>query len=410
MKENADALTVPFDEIEAALDAGVTRLHVPDATSLEVFERRAVTWLSLAGSPIEHDQLRHLARCPLEHLDLSRTALVALEPIRRTLERREDDMTARMVVAEVWAERYEFRWDVPEGDGEDFWVADDEPSDAPIPALSAEDLVEVDVPVGERMAALVQAAELYDLDLRALHGPLTGLAHLPRTLRSLALVGAPVSNEELVHLEALPQLRLLNLALTAVARAPSSPSLRALDLSGTSARGPYPPNLRGLRLGRGQFDRLALPQGLESLAVVDATLGPDSLTGLPDSLRQLTLYRCELVSAGTWALGGLAEVDLTRCRLSAADRVGLGSLGGLERLTLSRTDLAVEDLPLLAGLVGLAKLSIGFMDIEPAELEKLHAMLPGTQVELAYVSGGGVAEPPRVHRTGSTRGRPTGSI
>ena len=28
----------------------------------------------------------------------------------------------------------------------------------------------------------------------------------------------------------------------------------------------------------------------------------------------------------------------------------------------------------------------------------------------AAVSGGGVAEPPRVHRTGSTRGRPTGSI
>ncbi|MCP4920830.1 MAG: hypothetical protein GY913_28380 [Proteobacteria bacterium] len=392
MKETVEPVTVLAADLEAALQAGATRLVVPDATDLSVLAGRPITWLSLAGSPIEHTELRNLAGCPLVHLDLSRTSLVALEPIRRALEARPDDMTARMVIAEVWAERYEFRWarSPEEGGYGDFYIEDDDPADIPqvdddpIEALGEEDLVAVEVPDHERMAALLQASELYDLDLRALHGPLTGLGSLPRTLRVLQLLDTPVADAELEHLDRLPDLQLLNLAGTAITQAPTGSSLRALDLSGTRATGPYPPELQGLRTGRGLFSAHDLPTTLESLAVVDATLEPDSLTRLPPGLQQLTCYRCELNAAGTWALGGLQDVDLTRCRLSQADRAGLGALGTLSSLRLSRTDLTAEDLPLLAGLVDLPHLAIGFMEIEPVELEKLHDLLPNTVVELAY--------------------------
>lgn len=388
MKQTPPVVEVTQDRLQQALADGATRLSIPDATDLAPLAGQPITWLSLAGSRVEHGQLRHLAGCPLTHLDLSRAALVGLDPIRRALESRPDDMTARMVLAEVWAERYEFRWEP--GPEAEFRIEDDSPSDpdAWIEAFGEEDLVRVDVPAHERIAALLQAAELYDLDLRALHGPLDGLAHLPTSLRGLHLSGTPVADPELSHLTRLSDLRLLDLSSTAVASVAALRELplRALDLSGTQAVGPFPRTLAGLRLGKGRFAPQVLVDlpGLVSLAVVDGELGPDALVSLPPSLQQLTLYRCELSAAGTWALGGLRDVDLTRCRLSLADRAGLGALGELASLRLSRTDLTADDLEILRALDGLPILALGFMDIEPPVLEAFAASMTRTTVQLAY--------------------------
>ena len=361
--------------------------------------------LDLSGTSLVHTALAELATLPLQHLDLSRTPLMSLPLLRQALEARPEDMAARMVLSEVWEERYTFRWE--EGYG-DFWVEDEQPPEleedpeTPIPALSAEDLVEVELEDHERWAELRTACELYELDLSGLHPPLTGFQALPRSLRTLELAQTPFGDREAGVLSELSELRLLGLAGTAVhdlAPLAGLHELRALDLSHTPFRDLSPLielPLRGLRVGGlllagGQFEELAALGSLESLAVHDSTLREDWLSGparLP-ALRQLSLYRCELDRAGLAALaaGPLRELDLSRCRLGV-DRLDLWRLDQLRLLRLSRTDLELEDLDRLRQLQQLELLGVGFVDLPRPELERLVEDLPGVQVELAFPEDG----------------------
>lgn len=371
-------------------------------TGLSALAGMPLQHLDLAGTSLVHTSLELLAELPLEVLILSRTPLLALGRLREALEARGDDMAARMVLSEVWAERYTFRWE--EGYG-DFWVEDEGPPDydedpqQPIPALSEDDLVELELDDHERWRALRSAAELYDVDLSSLHGEMAGFAGLPRSLRILELAHTPFGDREARVLAALPELRMLGLAETAVSDLESLRPLRnltALDLAGTRMQGlrvlTSLVKLRGLRLGRTRLDAEAatalssLPC-LESLAVHDAAVVGGALAHLAElpGLRQLSLYRCELAGAQLGALGLslLEELDLTRCRLGP-DRSSLGQLGNLRLLRLSKSDLELGDLEQLRRLQDLEVLGLGFVDLPREALEALQAAMPGVTVELAF--------------------------
>mgnify|MGYP002631469998 CR=1 FL=1 len=370
-------------------------------TGLSALAGSPLQHLDLSGTSLIHTSLAALSELPLHHLDLSRTPLIPLDALRQALEARGDDMVARMVIGEVWQERYTFRWD--EGYGE-FWVEDLEPPemddpDQPIPALSEEDLVAVELDDHERWSSLRGAAELYDLDLSELQVELSGFSWLPRGLRVLELAETPFGDREAQVLRELRELRVLGLAGTAIQDLSVLAELRqlkALDLSGTTFQDLLAlvdlPELRGLRLGHLRLDglqssALASMAVLESLAIHDSVLLEATLLGVAvlPTLRQLSLYRCELENAALFALGGsvLEELDLSRCRLGV-DRLGLGDLHNLRLLRLSNTDLELPDLDRLRALQSLEVLSLGFVDLPREALEALASDLPEVTVELAF--------------------------
>ena len=303
-------------------------------------------------------------------------------------------MVARMVLGSAWTDRYEFAWE--EGYG-DFWIEDtgDPPSAEIIETIGVEDHVSQTLEDPAQWVRLREAAQLYDLDLTELHGPLSGLANLPETLEVLDLSGTPFW--EIAMLERLGRLRLLNIADTGVrSLSPLAElqELRALDVSGLDiSELPALSGLRlwGLRLGggrlcEGEIAAIARLPDLRSLAITESTL--HSLGGLAAlrELKQLTLYRCILEDAGVQELAesSIEDLDLTRCQISPEDRMGLSCLRGLRRLRLSKTDIEDDDLVILAELAQLEVLGLGFVSASRPALEALVERLPNTSVELAF--------------------------
>lgn len=376
--------------------SALTLREIGPIATLEPLSRlTGLVELDLSGARFDHRELVHLAGLPLRQLLLSGASLIELGVVREVLEERcTEDMVARMVLGSAWTDRYEFAWE--EGYG-DFWVEDtgDPPSAEIIETIGVEDYVAQTLDDPDQWVRLREAALLYDLDLAEIHGPLTGIRELPTTLEVLDLSRTPFWSVE--DLGRLWGLRLLNLADTGVrgvAGLAGLCDLRALDLSGLgldelSALSEL--DLWGLRLGGGPVDA-SITQAvthlsrLRSLAITEATI--TSLVGLEvlTDLRQLTLYRCVLEDAGIDSLaeGGLEDLDLTRCRISPEDKMGLSCLRGLKTLRLSKADIEDDDLPLLAELSQLETLALGFVPASREKLEALAERMADTSVELAF--------------------------
>lgn len=354
--------------------------------------------LDLAGTSLVHLHLPHLAGLPIRNLDLSRTPLVELGRVRKALEEAsETNAPARMVLAEAWRDRYEFRWEDGYGD---FFVEED--SGTEVVALPAEEDFGPEPSADPQvLARLRMAAELFDLDIRAYHGPLPGfsvLRELP-ALRRLTLNGTLVGDDELGHL--LPEgVERLDLAHSAVGDAglvhlAGVHSIRMLDLSRTQVSSQGVSwlsrlTLDGLRLEGVALDRNALV-GLDvvSLALHDCTLEPGSLTpaGKMDRLKTLSLFRSRLEDAGTGALrtaGQLDVLDCTRCRLSPPDGEALGQLRQVRYLRLTRTNADDEVLIGLRRLKNLEYLSLAYSQVTREGVEALEAELIDTEIIAAW--------------------------
>lgn len=363
---------------------------------------RALEELDLGGTGLVHTALRHLAGLVrLRRLSLAHCPLVDLEAAREALTRRSThDLAARMLVGEVWQERYEFRW---ETQGPAFSVEELEGEGSPIPALAAEDMQAVPdaLTPSQRLRRLLEGAAVYELDLDAVLPPLDGLAALAAlgALRVLDLSDTPTRGRDLAGLS-FAELRLLSLAGAPLGDVGLSalgplPALKVLDLSGCG--GPGLPaglgrldGLVGLRLGGGHLrgadlaPLIRLPE-LRSLSVAQSTLSGGALQPLAScgALEQLSLYRCALEGAGLAALGRcarLAELDMSRAELGPEERAALPALGRLRFLNLGYTALDDGDLPALVQLGGLEWLGLAFTRLSPAGIADLARALPGVEL------------------------------
>lgn len=324
--------------------------------------------LDLSGSELDHEELQYLRDLPLQSLRLTGATLIDVERLRQALQAAAaEDLAARMVLSEAWEERFEFRW---ETHGEDFEVQDQ----GPLPALGEEDQVPVPVPTEERRRRLKEAAELYDLDLRAIHGPLSGVAALAdlHALQLLSLSWTPVGDEEVSALAALP-LKVLEVAGTDV-RSPRWPGqLRSLDAFGCSVE--RLPPVQELRLGGiGVGGSLSWPT-VQSLALHECRIRDMGL-GMPE-LRQLTLHGSHIDHLD--GLGGvpLEVLDLGRCTVD--DWRGLCQLRA-RVVRLSRSSIDDE------ALEHLVQLRCEVLDLGLSRLhsvEALRAALPDTEVRHA---------------------------
>jgi Leucine-rich repeat (LRR) protein len=359
----------------------------------------ALEELDLGGTSVEHPHLAALEGLTgLTRLSLAHCPLVEIDALRSGFEAQAEDPRARQVLAEVWQDRYELRF---EAHGAPFTVepAAVEPIDAPIPALSAEDVRAVadGLSGGARLQRLHAACAAVGLAVPA--QALTGLGRLGRLqrLRVLDLSDTPTAGADLQGL-AWPQLALLSLpnaplgpvGLTGLG---PCPALKVIDLTGV---GGLPAgveritSLVGLRLGGGAMDgadgeRLAQLTGLESLGLAELDLEGGALAaiGRLPRLTQLAAYRCGLHDAGLAGLGAcrsLKELDLGRCTLSPADRQGIGALRGLRLLSFHHTTLGDEDLPALLKLREVAWLGLGLTRLSPGAVAALRAALPATEI------------------------------
>ncbi|MBK9369043.1 MAG: hypothetical protein IPN01_22540 [Deltaproteobacteria bacterium] len=359
----------------------------------------ALEELDLGGTSVEHPHLVALTGLTgLTRLSLAHCPLVEIDQLRAAFEAQAGDPRARQVLAEVWLDRYELRF---EAHGAPFAVepAAVEPADAPIPALSAEDLRAVadGLSGSARLTRLHAACEA--LGLAVPTQALTGLQSLGRlqALRVLDLSDTPTAGGDLTGL-AWPQLALLSLPNAPLGAAGLSglgpcPALKVIDLTGV---GGLPAgverfaSLVGLRLGGGALDgadgeRLAQLTGLESLSLAELDLKDGALIpiGRLPRLTQLAAYRCGLHDAGLAGLGAcptLKELDLGRCTLSPADRLGIGALRGLRLLSFHHTTLGDEDLPALLKLRDVAWLGLGLTRLSPGAVAALRAALPATEI------------------------------
>lgn len=262
--------------------------------------------LDLSGSDLHHQQLRHLRDQPLQVLRLTGCTLIDLESLRQALLAvSETDLSARMVVSEVWEERFEFRW---EAHGEPFEVQDQ----GPLPAFGVEHQVPVPVSPAERRRRLKEAAELYEVNLRALHGPLDGVAELAslRQLRMLSLSWTPVGDEEISALARLP-LETLELAGTAVAQPRWPTTLRSLDVFGCAVS-ELPP-VTDLRLGGIPVCGELSWASVERLALHEVRASEIRLTA--PACRVLTLYNSRLDTLEGLVGLELEQLDLSRCEV-----------------------------------------------------------------------------------------------
>ena len=359
----------------------------------------ALEELDLGGTSVEHPHLVALTGLTgLTRLSLAHCPLVEIDQLRAAFEAQAGDPRARQVLTEVWLDRYELRF---EAHGAPFAVepAAVEPADAPIPALSAEDLRAVadGLSGSARLTRLHAACEALGLAVPA--QALTGLQSLGRlqALRVLDLSDTPTAGGDLTGL-AWPQLALLSLpnaplGAVGLRGLGQCPALKVIDLTGV---GGLPAgverfaSLVGLRLGGGALDgadgeRLAQLTGLESLSLAELDLKDGALIpiGRLPRLTQLAAYRCGLHDAGLAGLGAcptLKELDLGRCTLSPADRLGIGALRGLRLLSFHHTTLGDEDLPALLKLRDVAWLGLGLTRLSPGAVAALRAALPATEI------------------------------
>lgn len=355
----------------------------------------ALEELDLGGTSLEHPHLVALEGLTgLTRLSLAHCPLVELDALRAGFEAQAQDPRARQVLAEVWQDRYELRF---EAHGAPFEV---EPSaDAPIPALSAEDLRAVadGVSGGARLRRLAAVCEA--LGLAPPPQALVGLGSLGRLrgLRVLDLSDTPTAGADLTGL-AWPGLALLSLPNTplgplGLTTLGPCPALKVIDLTGV---GGLPAgverftSLVGLRLGGGELSgadgaRLGKLTALESLSLSELALRDGALAALGrlPRLTQLAAYRCALHDAGLAGLGAcatLTELDLGRCELSASDRRGIGALRGLRLLSFHHTTLGDDDLPALLKLRDVAWLGLGLTRLSPGAVAALRAALPATEI------------------------------
>ena len=355
--------------------------------------------LDLGGTSVEHPHLPALAGLTgLTRLSLAHCPLVEIDQLRAAFESQAGDPRAREVLAEVWQDRYELRF---EAHGAPF-VVEAEPSaaaDAPIPALSAEDLRAVadGLSGSARLKRLHAACAAQGLAVPAQR--LTGLQALGRLqgLRVLDLSDTPAAGDDLQGL-AWPQLALLSLPNTPLGPVGLTglgpcPALKVIDLTGVGglpAGVERVTSLVGLRLGGGVIDgtageRLAQLSGLESLSLAELDLTGGALVaiGRLPRLTQLAAYRCGLQDAGLAGLGAcqtLRELDLGRCTLSPADRLGIGALRGLRLLSFHHTTLSDDDLPALLKLRDVAWLGLGLTRLSPGAVAALRVALPATEI------------------------------
>jgi uncharacterized protein YjbI with pentapeptide repeats len=352
--------------------------------------------LDLSGTALRHDALELLRDCPLERLVLARTPLLDLERIRVALQQRADhDLEARMALAEGWADRFEFRFD--EGYGEPFHVEAPEPADpddpGPIEMLSAEDWQDTHPDGHDRARRLLESAGVFDVDVVALAGGLSGL----RALADLPLVKLDLNTCPLEHVPPLPaSLRVLTLSDTRVRDLSGLPAgLRGLDVSGLHATGLPPlPELEALRWGRAPMTRTQLPAlpRLHSLDLHLCEATPRGLERLPTlpALHQLTLHGSDLSQVDLSPLGrcdALRVVDLTRCTLGAGV-AALAGCGRVQHLVLNKSDVDDAGAQALFGLTQLQVLVISFTRVTQACADALRAALPNTQVRWAPLPGG----------------------
>ncbi|MCB9764024.1 MAG: hypothetical protein H6739_29910 [Alphaproteobacteria bacterium] len=354
--------------------------------------------LDLSGAEIVHAHLRHLAGLGLTHLRLARNPLWDLDAVRRALEgRSEDDVAARMTLSDAWPTRYEMRWEEGYGD----FTVEFLPPEAPIPALSEDDLVPVvdPMPAQERLQRLREAAALYDLDLDAVTPPLTGLSALGTLsgLRVLDLSDTPVRPEDLAadgpRWPALATLELARTGVDDLAPLALPAGLVNLDLSGCPdlprLLAGLPPGVQTLRIGGGRLGPAALAPlgrlaGLHSLQVHGSALVDGALRALSGgALRVLILHACTLEDAG---LGGLAALstlealDLSRSALSEADRASLGDLTQLHHLNLNKTGVTDRDVVGFAAFEHLRWLGLAFTEVSPEVILQLAEALPQAAV------------------------------
>ncbi|MBK7758892.1 MAG: hypothetical protein IPI35_21355 [Deltaproteobacteria bacterium] len=142
----------------------------------------ALEELDLGGTSVEHPHLVALTGLTgLTRLSLAHCPLVEIDQLRAAFEAQAGDPRARQVLAEVWLDRYELRF---EAHGAPFAVEPVavEPADAPIPALSAE-------------------------DLRAVADGLSGSARLTRLHAACEALGLAVPAQALTGLQSLGRLR-----------------------------------------------------------------------------------------------------------------------------------------------------------------------------------------------------------
>jgi hypothetical protein len=326
--------------------------------------------LDLSGSVLDHHELVHLRELPLEILRLTGTTLVDLDALQAALtEAAEHDLSARMVLSEAWEERFEFRW---EAHGEAFEVQDQ----GPLPAFGVEHQVPVYVSPEERRRRLKEAAELYEVDLRALHGPLDGvraLAGLDR-LKALSLSWTPVGDDEVSALSALG-LETLELAGTAV-RDPRWPTkLRSLDVFGCSVK--QLPAVSELRLGGITLGGEQQWPSVRHLALHECRVR--GLRLVAPSCTALTLHGSHL--DGLEGLAGLPldSLDLGRCAVD--DWSGLSALRA-RKLRLSRSNL--DD----SALEYLVELRCEVLDLGLSRLHSVDALrsaLPDTEIRYVGV-------------------------
>ena len=355
--------------------------------------------LVLSGTPISHTELAHLAKLPLEHLDLSRTPLVDFQALRAALQVRSNhDMAARMALSEAWEDVIEFKFE--EGFGE-FWVDQEGPAsdEAPIPLPDAEQPLPGSRPDWARWQVLRTSADVFGLDLGALVGPMPGLmalAGLP--LQSLDLSDTPVA--DLSFVAGMTGLKTLGLGQTGVvdlAPLKGLQALQALDLSAAPVASLVDigslSGLRALRLSEQHLD-LAQAQSLlqctqlSSLALHNATFSQGALgvLGALPALRQLSLHGGDLIDADLAGLAqatGLEDLDLTRCSL-ADQAPALAQLTQLKRLSLRKSSLNDAQLVHLEGLKKLEHLALSFCRATQGPAETLAAALSATEVILAF--------------------------
>ena len=321
--------------------------------------------LDLSGSEVDHTELRHLQGLPLQSLRLTGASLIDLESLRQALQAAvTHDLAARLVLSEAWEERFEFRW---EAHGEAFEVQDQ----GPLQAFGEEDQVPVEVPPAERRRRLKEAAELYDVDLRALHGPLAGVEALAgvSTLQQLSLSWTPVGDDEVSALSDLP-LHALEVAGTDV-RSPRWPAgLRSLDAFGCKVE--RLPAVRELRLGGiGVGGALRWPS-VESLALHECRV--QDLRLCWPGLRHLTLHGSHVDHLK--GLGGvpLEVLDLGRCTVQ-----DWSGLAGLEARVVRMSRSSVDD----TALEYLVQLRCEVLDLGLSRVHSVQALrvaLPDTEV------------------------------
>ena len=190
-----------------------------------------------------------------------------------------------------------------------------------------------------------------------------GARLLPRTIETLFAGSTAIGDD---GLKGFTKLRKVRLANTYV----EGPGLRELKAAEEI-------DLHGAPVGNNGIEALAALPKLRVLSLASTDISDGAALEKLTSLVTLNLASTDLTDAGISGLArltGLKSLVLRDARITGKALSAFGSLPSLEELDLSRTRIAGADLKSLAGLKSIRKLNLDYGEIEDAALPHLAAL------------------------------------